>query len=129
MAVVAPVDVINTGSGEIIQKTWTLANGDTGVPIAVPNNYDSTIHIYGTFGTGGSGTMFGSNNFADFNANAAGSGTWVALTDPQGNAITKTSRAIESVLEQALYMAPGVTAGDGTTSIVFNLIMRRKGLS
>jgi hypothetical protein len=42
---------------------------------------------------------------------------WVILTDPQGNAITKTAAAIESISEATPYIRPIVTAGDGTTSL------------
>ncbi len=119
-----------TGLGEVIQYVWVLANGDTGAPLGIPNNFDATVHIYGTFGSGGSVTLYGDNNTLDFtNQTAPGSGSWVALTDPQGNAITKTAASIEAVLEMPLYVAPACTAGDGTTSITVNLILRRKGLS
>lgn len=130
MAVVAYVKPVISGLGEVVQYTWTLANGDTGAPLGIPNNFDATVHIYGTFGTGGSVTLYGTNNTTTFtNQTAPGSGDWIALTDPQGNAITKTAAAIEAVLEMPLYMGPACTAGDGTTSLTVNLLLRRKGLS
>lgn len=104
--------------GKISQ--WTLANGDTGAPLSLPSLADKSVHIHGTFGTGGSVTLYGSNNPADFTV-AAGSGTWIALTDPQGNAITKTAAAIEQILENVCFIAPKVTAGDGTTSLTVSI--------
>ena len=130
MAIVSPVVSVSSGLGEIQQFTWTLSNGDTGAPLGIPNNFDATVHFYGTFGTGGSVSFYGNNNPSDFtNQTAPGSGSWVILTDPQGNAITKTATSIEAILEMPLYMGPKCTAGDGTTAIVVNLILRRKGLS
>lgn len=130
MAVVTATIPVTSGLGEVQQFQWVLANGDTGNPIGIPNNFDATVHVYGTFGTGGSISLYGSNNTADFTNQAPpGSGDWVILTDPQGNAITKTAASIEAVLEMPLYMGPKCTAGDGTTAIVVNLILRRKGLS
>lgn len=132
MAVVNPSTVVTSGLGEVQQFTWTLANGDTGAPLGIPNNFDATVHVYGTFGSGGSVSLYGTNDQATFTNQTppgAASSTWVILTDPQGNAITKTDAAIEAVLEMPLYMGPKVTAGDVTTAIVVNLILRRKGLS
>lgn len=98
---------------------WTgLVNGDSGAPIEVSNLPDKCVHVYGTFGSGGSVTLYGSNNPADLVLEpGAGGATWVALTDPQGNAITKTALSIEQILENPLFMACKVTAGDGTTSL------------
>ena len=64
---------------------------------------DRSVQVAGTFGTGGSVTLYGSNDGTNY----------IALTDPQGNAITKTAAGVEQVMEQALTMRPQVTAGDG----------------
>lgn len=126
MALVQPVKITTSGLGEVLQWSWTLANGDYGAPIGVPNNYDATIHVYGTFGVGGSVTYYGSNNAIDFNSGTTQGGSWVPLADPQGSAITKNALSIETILEQTAYQGPRCTAGDGTTSIVINVIYRRK---
>lgn len=105
--------------GRVVPLTWSgLLNGDDGAPIEVGDLSDKSVHIYGTFGATGSVTIYGSNDPADL-AKVPGAGTdnWVALTDPQGNAITKTAKSIEQILENTLYMACKVTAGDGTTSL------------
>lgn len=96
--------------------TWTgLLNGDTGAPVFLPDYPDRTVQVTGTFGVGGSVTLQGSN---------AGV-TYAALTDPQGNAITKTAAAIETVTETPKYTQPNVTAGDGTTSLTVTMFCRR----
>lgn len=96
--------------------TWTpLANGDTGSPVIEAEFSDRTVQVTGTFGVGGSVTLEGSNDGVNF----------VALTDPQGNAITKTAAAIEAVQEGPKYMRPNVTAGDGTTALTVTIFARR----
>lgn len=92
-----------------------MANGDTGQPLEIQRYPDKTVHIYGTFGAGGSVTIQGSNDPRVISdpSNAV----WTTLTDPQANALTKTSAAIEVILESPRYIRPSVTAGDGTTSI------------
>lgn len=99
-----------------VKITWTgLDSDDSGSPIQVVDYPDMTVVINGTFGAGGSCTLQGSMD----NSN------WYALTDPQGNAITKTSAGIELVTEAPHYIRPLVTAGDGTTSINVTLLCRR----
>lgn len=104
--------------------TWgPLANTDTGLPLNVTNMADKTVHIFGTFGSGGSVTLQGSNDprvITDPN-----NANWQTLTDPQGNAITKTSASLELLLENPRYIRPNVTAGDGTTAIT--VIVSAKG--
>jgi hypothetical protein len=88
--------------------SWSgLLNGDDGGALSLPNFTDRTVQIFGTFGTGGTISIQGSLDGTN----------WVILTDPQGNAITKTAAAIESISEATPYIRPIVTAGDGTTSL------------
>jgi len=113
MAVVVPTRV---DERDAILLTWAaLANGDTGTPFDLPAHAGRTFQVTGTFGTGGSVTLEGSNVGA----------TFFALTDPQGNAITKTAAAGEEVTEAPRYVRPIVTAGDGTTALTVTLYCRR----
>jgi hypothetical protein len=73
------------------------------------------VVIDGEFGVGGSCTLEGSNDGSHY----------YALTDPQGNAITKTAAAMEAIEEAPLHYAPYVTAGDGTTAINVTMLFRR----
>lgn len=96
--------------------TWTgLDSDDSGIPITIVDYTDQTMTVHGTFGAGGSVTMQGSNDATN----------WFTLTDPQGNALTKTAAAIEMVVEAPLWIRPLVTAGDGTTSLTVTLLCRR----
>jgi hypothetical protein len=95
--------------------TWSgLLNGDTGEQVSLTDFPDRTVQIVGTFGAGGAVNFEGSNDGTN----------WAILTDPQGNAITKTSAAIESVTETPRYVRPSVTAGDGSTDLSVILFAR-----
>jgi hypothetical protein len=96
--------------------TWTgLDTDDSGTPVELVDYADRTVTITGTFGAGGSITIQGSND----NTN------WFAVTDPQGNAITKTAAGMETLMEAPRYIRPLVTAGDGTTSLTVKILCRR----
>lgn len=95
---------------------WTgLLNGDTGAAVEMVDYADKTVTITGTFGVGGTIAIQGSNNGTD----------WFSVTDPQGNAMSKTSAAMEIVIEGPRYIRPSVTAGDGTTSLAVQMCCRR----
>lgn len=96
--------------------TWTgILNGDDGNYIEATEYGDRTFQIIGTFGVGGSVTMQGSND----GTNA------FTLTDPQGNAVTKTAAAGETLMETPRYIRPLCTAGDGSTSLTVMVWARR----
>lgn len=96
--------------------TWSgLLNGDTGSAAQWVDFSDRCIQVAGTFGTGGSVTIQGSNDGTN----------WAPLSDPQGNALTFTSSKIEQALELPRYVRPIVTAGDGTTNLAVTICMRK----
>lgn len=101
------------------RAAWlTMANGDTGTPLLPEHSadyQDRTVQVTGTFGTGGSVTIQGSND---------GGTTWATLTDPLGNALTFTAAGMKQITEMAEQMRPNVTAGDGTTSLNVHIFMR-----
>jgi hypothetical protein len=95
--------------------TWSgLLNGDNGSAVSLTDYPDRTIQIVGTFGSGGSVTFQGSNDGVNY----------IALTDPQGNALTKTAAALELVAETPRFVRPTVTAGDGTTDLTVVMFAR-----
>jgi hypothetical protein len=108
------VDVTPSGRSRLV--TWTgLLNGDDGGLIDWVDFADRCFQVTGTFGAAGSITIQGSNDGTN----------WSALSDPQGNPLTFTSSKIEQALELPRYVRPIVTAGDGTTSLVATLCMRK----
>lgn len=93
----------------------TFSGTDDGAPYEGVDFSDRTVQFDGTFGTGGSITLEGSNDGTN----------WFPLTDPQGNAITKTAAGLEVIEENPRYVRPRVTAGDGSTSLNCKLWVRR----
>jgi hypothetical protein len=92
-----------------------LANGDDGQPLEAGNQPDRSIHFSGTFGAGGAVVLEGSNNASSY----------VTLTDPQGNNISKSAEGLEAVTEITRLIRPRVTGGDGTTSITASLFIKK----
>jgi hypothetical protein len=102
---------------------WSpMANGDTGQPFEMPGAADRTVHFSGTPGAGGTVIVQGSNHLAPGVADA----DWFPLTDPQGNAISKTAASTgEAILELTRWIRPKVTAGDGATAWQVRLLAKK----
>ena len=101
---------------EQIMVVWSgLLNGDDGGPFQQNGFGDRSVTFTGTFGTGGSVQLEGSNDGAN----------WFVLSDPSSTTIVKTAAAIEQVLELSLYVRPRVTAGDGTTNLECRVLFTR----
>lgn len=106
--------------------TWpalTNSTTDVGDAIQMPGSYGRSVQVTGTLGTGGSVQIQGSNIVAPSQAFA--STDFVALTDPQGNALDMNSLKIEEVQEITYWIRPKITAGDGSTSLTVSLLVRR----
>jgi hypothetical protein len=98
------------------QYQWTgLLNGDDGNPLELYDYADGSIEFSGTFGVGGTIVWQGGNV----------AGNYYTLTDAQAAAISKTAAAIEQIAEVCRFVRPIVTAGDGTTSLIATLYVRR----
>ena len=111
-----PATITALGEAGCFSITWTgLLNGDTGSAVEIVRGADKSAQIAGTFGTGGTLKIQGSNDGTNY----------VSLTDPQGNAIEKTAASIEQVSELTRYIRPNVTAGDATTNLSVTLILRK----
>jgi len=108
MSVVAST---STRSGSDLSVAWTLTNGDTGSPMVLGRN--AFFQATGTFGTGGSVQLEGSNDGTNWGALSPS-----ALT---GAGLFGTLRKTEA----PLYIRPHCTAGDGTTSIVVTAWMKQ----
>lgn len=100
--------------------TWSGLLGsptDDGDPVQPGNYRDMCVQVTGTFGTGGSVTLQGSLD----NVN------WFALNTPAGSAITLTAAGLRQVQENARWVRPIVTAGDGTTNLVVRAWVSKGG--
>lgn len=101
--------------GALVVQWSGLLNGDIGAPVEYPGHSDRSVQIQGTFGVGGTCVIQGSNDGTNYQS----------LTDPQGNAISKTAASIEMVTELTRYIRPNITAGDGTTNLEVTMVLRR----
>lgn len=98
-----------------VLATWAnMANGDVGAPVAYPRHADKSVQVTGTFGAGGSVAVQGSNDGANY----------AALNDNGGTVIAITAAAVKGVGENTRSVRPAVTAGDGTTSLTVNMLLR-----
>lgn len=124
MARITPTPSAPTGG-----KKYTWANlvpGDYGASVEIPYLGDRTIQVTGTIGTGSPAyTIYGSNLDAavDTDPTSVSPKLWEPLTDPNGNAMTKTALSGEQILENYQYFTVAVTGGTGT-SLTFTLLSK-----
>jgi len=98
---------------------WTLTTADpTGTPVPNYQDYaDRTVQGFGTFGAA----------TVELQGSLDGGTTWVVLTDPQGNALTKTAAFLEGVLEAVpLIRAVLTVVGAGATIEVYLFVRKAK---
>lgn len=93
-----------------------MANADTGAPQSLPGFCDRSIEVSGTFGSGGSVALEGSNDGTNF----------FALSNPAGTTIGITSAGLQPCTTSCLWIRPHVTAGDGTTSLTVTVYARNQ---
>lgn len=103
------------GENYAVAKWDNIPNGNDGQVVEMPAYADRSVQVGGTFGTGGTVVLEGSNDGA----------TYATLKDPFGNDISFTAAGLKQVVEICKYMRPRVTAGDGTTAIDVTLLMRK----
>jgi hypothetical protein len=111
------------GSDTLLIRWTGLDEDDTGDWIKVPAHTDMTVHVYGTFGSGGSLSIQGSNELGAPTAP-------IIINDSrgEGNPMTFTSADIRQVLEAPYQIRPIVTAGEAAvTSLTVAVTFRRRG--
>ncbi len=122
MAVRSKTQLITPMDGPIEIWQWTGLTKrtlDTGDPLNLPHFADRSVQVKGTFGTGGTVIIEGSND------RETDTPTYAPLVDPQGNAISFTAAGIEQILESTYLIRPRVTAGDSTTDLTVTILVRR----
>jgi hypothetical protein len=118
MATIVQVANSIPGAFRFTRVTWgPMANLDNGDNFGILPGYDRSVQFTGTFGTGGTVVLEGSNEATPSN--------WFTLRDPQGNSLSFTAVGLKQVLEWTLWVRPRVTGGDGTTAITCNMIVGR----
>lgn len=111
-------------SGRVFVAVWTgLLNGDDGTPIEMALYADRSISVFGTFGAGGNLIWEGTND--PTLVATLPPANYQTLHDPQGVALgTITAAKITPIEEITHWMRPRVSAGDGTTSLTVQLLLR-----
>jgi hypothetical protein len=90
-----------------------ILNAENGNPIQAAKWPTKAVHVSGTLGAGGSMSIQGSNDLAN----------WVILRDSLGVALTFTALpGLRDVLENPQFIRAVVTAGDGTTNFKVRII-------
>ena len=110
-------------NGDFIETTYFydgLDNGDDGAAIRVPFSAVVDFQVVGTFGSGGSINVEGSNK-----AGSTTDADYFILTDVHGNAATYTAAGGDAFPETPRWIRPHVTAGDGSTDLDVYLVVRR----
>jgi hypothetical protein len=93
-------------------RRWSdMALNDDGQPIILTRFNDRTIHVSGTFGSGGLVVMEGSNDGVEY----------LAMRDVFNNVISASTAKLITLTEVPVYVRPRVTGGDGTTSITLTV--------
>jgi hypothetical protein len=114
----APQALAGYTGDEVLIVQWsplTTTNAD-GEWIALPLHRDISVHIFGTFGTGGTVLIQGSNEVAASPTSAM----TLNSADVDGTApypLSVTAAKLRQVLDAPVKIRPFVSAGDGTTSL------------
>lgn len=117
MATITPTDV--AAPINVMVKRWSMGDGDTGVAVDVSDFPEVTIQVSG-FSSSTlviEGTLESSESVP----------VYATLNDPQGNALSMTASAIETVQESATLIRPRTTADGGDTLIVTLKAVKRGG--
>jgi hypothetical protein len=104
-----------------IVYTWTPmtnSGSDVGAALELPGWADRSVQVTGTFGTGGTCLIEGSNDGTNY----------ATLNNLQGSALSIGSASIKGVAEITRYIRPRISAGDGTTSLTVTIVARKAAL-
>lgn len=106
--------------GQTHQTTWAaVGQGDDGSAEIIPGAADRSVHVFGTYGAGGSVILQGSNEDTPSN--------WETLHDSQGNDLDISADGIYPVAENPLWIRPLFNSGDGTSNVTVIVLSRRTG--
>lgn len=101
-------------SSNIIRVTWAnVTENDTCGLMECGDFADRSVQFVGTFG-GATARLQGSNDGTNF----------VDMTDPQGNAISKSAASLEAITEQTYALKPTFSGGSGQ-SVTVTVVGRR----
>jgi len=101
-------------SPQSVLVVWTLtATNEVGHPVTLHEFSDRTAQVTGTFDS------------AVVTLEGANIDTYSTLTDPQGNAFSKATASIDTLMEVPFYMRPSSSGGGVSQSVVVSVLCRR----
>ena len=104
------------GNNKFLLVQWgNLVNGDEGDPFILSQYADRSVQIVGTFGTGGTVVLQGSNDGV----------AYTTLTDNQGNPLSFNTPKLVQIMEIVVGIKPVVIGGDGTTNLNVNMLVKQ----
>lgn len=106
-----PLEVIDIAPNVKVYRWMTMANGDVGAPLYLSDSSDKTVQVLGTFGTGGSVTIQGSNH------PVTETPTYATLHKVDISAATYTAAGMDVIIDNPVCIRPYVTAGDVSTDL------------
>src|SRR6266487_4102055 len=120
MATINPTisDLSINGDKSVLKIVWNGLNNanNVGAAISFAEYADRSFHVNGTFNNA-TCVLEGSND---------GGGNYQTLTDPQGNPVSKTAAAIETLEELTQLVRPNLAATGGVaTDITVSAVLRR----
>ncbi len=116
MAIVAPTTTDIAGDGSVYLISWNLTTADhTGAPIDGTSWADRSVMFQSVAWGGATAAVEGSNDKS----------VYIALSDVQGTAISKTSNALESIVELTRYVQPRLTTVGTAAAVTVSIVARR----
>lgn len=115
MAVVTPTitRVDDGGVRAVYLVQWSnIGDADTCTAVPMSGGSDRSVQITGTFSSA-TVVIQGSNDGTNY----------APLTDPQGNAISKTAASLEAISELTRYIKP-TTSGGSSSSVTVSLLIK-----
>lgn len=102
--------------GDCVVVVWgAITNtNQTAAAVELPYFADKSVQIQGSNFDSATVSLHGSNDGTNF----------IVLTDPQGNAISKTASGIEAVTEHTRYIKPVAASHGANTSVVVTVYAR-----
>lgn len=113
--ITATINALSTWGDKVHIITWeAMGDADTGTSIEMPGSSDRSVQIAGDFDSA-TVVLEGSNDGTN----------WSTLTDPQGNAISKSAAAIEMITELTRYIRPVTSGGAGSADIDVTVLLKK----
>lgn len=113
----AAKDATITEFHDYVKYVWTaVTENDVASAVGVNAQYqDRSVQIVGTFG--GATVLF---------QQSADGTNYKTCTDPQGNAISKTSADMEQISEAAAFVKPSISGGTAQSLTITLMAAKRK---